>query len=190
MLCLNISTVIDCMIFFLQKYFLVGLLLAVGGNILLTITAVMLIVRVRWSIISKEALSYCTEYAVNSRMFLMIMYMIYQTKDENDHWSLTCRTFLCSLHRTVSKTQSYLRIGFRQMGLFFQTAATPRAPLWSGAFKAPSKKADTAQNRFCAVGLAFQKKYSMIQKDDLLGQIWRPSCFQNMCCTPPQNIHR
>ena len=26
----------------------------------------------------------------------MIMYMIYQTKDENDHWSLTCRTFLCS----------------------------------------------------------------------------------------------
>ena len=188
MLCLNISIVIDCIIF-CQKYFLVGLLLAVGGNILLTITAVMLIVRVRWSIISKEALSYCTEYAVNSRMFLMIMYMIYQTKDENDHWSLTCRTFLCSLHRTVSKTQSYLRIGFRQMGLFFQTAATPRAPLWSGAFKAPSKN-DTAKNRFCVVGLAFQKKYSMIQKDDLLEQIWRPFCFQNMCYASPQNIHR
>ena len=119
----------------------------------------------------------------------MIMYMIYQTKDENDHWSLTCRTFLCSLHRTVSKAQSYLRIGFRQMGLFFQTAATPRAPLWSGAFKAPSKN-DTAKNRFCAVGLAFQKKYSMIQKDDLLEQIWRPFCFQNMCYASPQNIHR
>ena len=58
-----------------------------------------------------------------------------------------------------------------------------------GAFKGPSKKTDTEQNRFCAVDLAFQKKYLMIQKDDLLGQIWRHFCFQNMCYAPPQNTH-